>query len=156
MKPISKDTQLCISIAARPSNIGTTIMNAAFAHEGLDFIYKATKVGLDGLKGAIEGIRALDIRACGVSMPLKTPVMSYLDKIDPAARAIGAVNTIVNDGGKLTGYNTDSGSVVAVLHERRMKPQSILLLGTGGMAKATVYALKHAGIRNITIANRSV
>src|SRR3990172_6053257 len=102
---IEKDTQLCISVAARPSNFGTTIHNAVFRKLGLNFIY--TAFGITDIAGAVVGVRALGIRGCSVSMPFKEAVIPYLDALDPAARTIGAVNTVVNDSGRLTGYNTD-------------------------------------------------
>jgi shikimate dehydrogenase len=153
---ISKDTVMCISIAAQPSNVGTTLMNAAFQAMRLDFLYKAFRVEADGLEGAITGMRALSIRGCGISMPHKTPVMSYLDTIDGNARRIGAVNTVVNNNGTLAGYNTDYfGALTALRKSTRKKINSALMLGAGGVASAIAYALKELDVKQVSVANRS-
>ena len=104
---ISKDTILCISIAERPGSLGATIFNNAFEKLSLDYIYKPLLVKAKDLEIAVLAIRALCIRGCGVSMPHKIEVIQYLDKVDMTAKKIGAVNTIVNNDGTLTGYNTD-------------------------------------------------
>ena len=107
--PINKHTRLCISLAGRPSNIGTRFHNYLYAELGLDYIYKAFTT--DDLTAAIAGIRGLGIRGCGVSMPYKEACIPLLDALDPSAKALASVNTIVNDNGFLRGYNTDYLSV---------------------------------------------
>ena len=102
---ISKDTQMCISLSARPSNIGTRFHNYLYAELGLDYIYKACTT--TDLAAAIGGIRALGIRGCGVSMPFKEESIRHVDTMDASASAIGSVNTIVNTAGHLAAYNTD-------------------------------------------------
>jgi shikimate dehydrogenase len=102
---ITRDTTLCVSLAARPSNIGTRFHNFLYDELGLDFVYKAF-APVD-LEAAVAGIRGLDIRGAGVSMPFKEACIPLLDELDPSAAAIDSVNTIVNDGGRLRGYNTD-------------------------------------------------
>ena len=94
-RSITKDTQLCISLAARPSNIGTRFHNFLYEELGLDFVYKACTT--NDLADAIAGIRGLGIRGCGVSMPYKEACIPYLDELDTSARALHSVNTIVND-----------------------------------------------------------
>src|SRR3954447_20172189 len=102
--PLNKDTRLCISLAARPSNIGTRFHNHLYDELGLDFIYKAFTT--TDIAAAIGGVRALGIRGCSVSMPFKEDVLELVDVVKPSARAIHSVNTIVNDvsipGGRLT------------------------------------------------------
>ena len=93
--PLSKDTRLCISLAARPSNIGTRFHNYLYEQLGLDFIYKAFTT--TDIAAAIGGVRALGIRGCSVSMPFKEDVIALVDEVEPSARAIHSVNTIVND-----------------------------------------------------------
>ena len=102
---LSKDTQLCISMSGRPSNIGTRFHNRLYDELGLDFVYKAFSP-VD-LAQAVAGIRGLPIRGAAVSMPFKEQVIPMLDALDESANAIDSVNTIVNDDGVLTGYNTD-------------------------------------------------
>ena len=96
---LSKDTQLCISLAGRPGNHGTRFHNALYDELDLDFVYKACTT--DDLPAAIAGIRALGIRGCSVSMPFKEEAIPLVDELDDSARAIASINTIVNDGGRL-------------------------------------------------------
>lgn len=153
--PISKDTSLYISIAERPSNFGTTLFNAAFGHEGIDAVYKACAVEPGNLRGVIAGIRALGIRGCGVSMPFKKEVLKYLDTIDPRAKKIGAVNTIVNNQGRLTGYNTDYYGALSVLRTIPLvKKFRVVMLGSGGVACAISAALSRLGVKNVTVVTK--
>lgn len=154
---LSKDTKLCISIAAKPSNFGTTVFNAAFAHEGLDFVYKACALRPEtgNLKRAIEGVRVLGIRGCGISMPFKQEALRYVDWVDRPAQKIGAINTIVNTNGKLKGYNTDMFGALAVLKTiRGIRSKRVVILGAGGVARAICAALHSLHVREIVIANR--
>ncbi|MDT0432994.1 shikimate 5-dehydrogenase, partial [Streptomyces sp. DSM 41770] len=89
--PLSKDTRVCISLAARPSNIGTRFHNYLYDELGLDYLYKAFTT--TDIAAAIGGVRALGIRGCSVSMPFKKDVMALVDEIEPSALAIDAVNT---------------------------------------------------------------
>lgn len=151
---ITKDTQLCISLAARPSNIGTRFHNYLYAELGLDFVYKAFTTG--DLAAAVGGIRALGIRGCGVSMPFKEDVLAFVDEVHPSAAAIESVNTLVNDGGRLIAYNTDYLAVGSLLAEHEM-PMSgpVAVHGSGGMAKAVVAALRGAGALDVTLVARN-
>ena len=85
---------MCISLAGRPSNIGTRFHNYLYDQLGLDFIYKAFTT--TDVVAAIGGVRALGIRGCSASMPFKEAVIPLVDKVEPSARAIHSVNTIVN------------------------------------------------------------
>ncbi len=152
---INKDTQFCISVASRPSNFGTTLHNAAYATLGLNFAYKA--FGISDIAGAMVGVRALGIRGCSVSMPFKEAVIPHLDALDEAAKVIGAVNTIVNDAGRLTGYNTDAIGARAALEAIQARPgESVLLLGAGGVARAILLALRQLGFNRARVANRDL
>ena len=113
--PLNKDTRLCISLAARPSNIGTRFHNYLYDLLGLDFIYKAFTT--TDIVAAIGGVRALGIRGCSVSMPFKQDVIALVDQVEDSARAINAVNTIVNDDGHLTASNTDYIAVQRLIDE---------------------------------------
>jgi len=153
---INKDTKCCISIAERPGNFGSTIFNAGFEALSLDFFYKPFKVTEDGLAGAIEGIRSLGIRGCGVSMPHKVKAIKLLDKIDPVAQKIGAINTIVNDDGVLSGYNTDfEGAKRALGESYNVAKKKVLIIGAGGVSRAVILALKENGAGKIYLTNRS-
>ncbi len=104
---------------------------------------------------AIAGIRGMNIRGASVTIPLKTDVMDYLDMIDADARALGAVNTIVNDEGRLTGYNTDWLGLMQALKDRMsVKGKTFAILGAGGTARAAAYGILKEGGRPI-IVNRT-
>ena len=151
---LDKDTQLCISVSGKPSNFGCTVHNAAFRACGLNFAYKA--FGIQDIESAMNGVRALGIRGCGVSMPFKESVLHYLDDVNSMARAIGAVNTVVNDDGRLVGYNTDSeGAMRAIGEAYDIKGKAVVLLGAGGAARAIAFGLQSVGVASTTIVNRA-
>jgi len=141
---INKDTQLCMSLAARPGNFGTRFHNFLYRELGLNYIYKAFTTR--DLAAAIGGIRALGIRGCAVSMPFKEACIEYLDELDASARGIMSVNTIVNTDGYLKAYNTDYTAVSELIRSNGIpKNTRFALRGSGGMAKAVACALKDAG-----------
>jgi len=151
---ISKDTRLCISLAGRPSNIGTRFHNFLYEELGLDFVYKAFTTS--DLAAAIAGIRGLGIRGCGVSMPYKEDCIPYLDVLDASAETLRSVNTIVNDDGCLRAYNTDYIAVSALLDRHGVsRDLSFALRGSGGMAKAVAGALHDGGFRSGIILARN-
>jgi shikimate dehydrogenase len=145
---------LCISLSARPSNNGTRFHNHLYEQLGLNWIYKA--FAPTDLGQAIAGVRGLGIRGCAVSMPYKEDVIALVDVMDPSAKAIDSVNTIVNDAGRLTAYNTDYTAIEQLLARNAVPTDySVLVLGAGGMAKATVAALRDAGFKDVTVVARN-
>lgn len=151
---LTKDTRLCLSLSARPSNFGTRFHNALYEMLGLDFVYKAFAIA--DIAGAVAGIRALRVRGAAVSMPFKEAVIAHVDALAPSAAAIASVNTIVNDDGFLTAHNTDYGAVAALIAANRLDPATpVLLRGSGGMAKAVACAFRDAGFRAGTIVARN-
>lgn len=155
MKPaVNRDTRLCISLAARPSNIGTRFHNYLYDRLGLDFIYKAFTT--TDITAAIGGVRALGIRGCSVSMPFKSDVMALVDHIEDSARVIDSVNTIVNDDGVLTASNTDYIAVATLIAQNRLDPSSsVLIRGSGGMANAVGAAFRDAGFADGVVVARN-
>lgn len=154
MPILNKDMSLCISLSGRPSNIGTRFHNYLYDELGLNFIYKAFST--EDLPGAIAGVRALGIRGCSVSMPFKEEVMELVDEIEPSAAAIDSVNTIVNHDGRLVASNTDFEAIAALIarHELDVR-SSVLVRGSGGMAKAVVAAFREAGFSDVTVLARN-
>ncbi|BCW72249.1 shikimate 5-dehydrogenase [Arthrobacter sp. NicSoilB8] len=154
MPILNKDMTLCISLSARPSNNGTRFHNHLYEQLGLNWIYKA--FAPTDLAQAIAGVRGLGIRGCAVSMPYKEDVIALVDVMDPSAKAIDSVNTIVNDAGRLTAYNTDYTAIEQLLQRNAVPTDySVLVLGSGGMAKATVAALRDAGFKDVTVVARN-
>lgn len=133
--------------------------NRAFRELGLNAAYAAFHIKPGRLKDAVAGIRAMQFRGVNVTIPHKLEVMDYLDEIHPDALAIGAVNTIVNDDGKLTGCNTDGIGYVRSLREEagfHVAGKKVLMLGAGGAARGVAYSLAKEGAAAVYIANRTV
>ncbi|WP_307609299.1 shikimate 5-dehydrogenase [Pseudarthrobacter sp. W1I19] len=154
MPILNKDMTLCISLSARPSNNGTRFHNHLYGQLDLNWIYKA--FAPTNLKQAIAGVRGLGIRGCAVSMPYKEDVIALVDEMDPSAKAIDSVNTIVNTDGHLKAYNTDYTAIEQLLASNHVPTSySVLVQGAGGMAKATVAALRDAGFTDVTVLARN-
>jgi shikimate dehydrogenase len=144
----------CGSLSRYPVSLGAAMHSAGYRALGLPFTYVPFKV--EDVQGAITGMRALGIRGFGVSMPYKQAVLPLLDALDPLAARIGAVNTIVNDAGRLTGHNTDASGAIRALEEiRPVAGARLLLLGAGGAARAIAVATADRGA-TVTIANRDL
>ena len=127
---------------------------AGYRALGLPFTYVPFRV--TDLGGAITGMRALGIRGLGVSMPYKQQILPLLDGIDPLAAKIGAVNTVVQEDGRLLGYNTDCvGAVRAIEEIAPVKGARALVLGAGGAGRAVVHGLADAGAE-VVMTNRSL
>ncbi len=126
---------------------------AAYRALGLDYVYVA--FGTEDTEGAVAAMRALGLRGLGVTRPHKVRIIDYLDVIDDDARAIGAVNTVVNDDGRLTGHNVDWQGAFAALHEV-IDPagRRAAVVGAGGGARAIAYGLEREGAL-VTLFNRS-
>lgn len=153
-REIDRDMALCVSLSARPSNVGTRFHNFLFEALGLPFIYKAFAPA--DITDAVRGIRGLPIRGAGISMPYKAAVIPLLDAVDASAAGIGAVNTIVNTGGVLKGYNTDVIAVERLLQAHEVRTDvPVALLGAGGMASACASALARLGFDKVTIVSRN-
>lgn len=135
------------------------MMNAAFRERQLNMAYAAFHVRSEQLPAAIQGARALGLRGLNVTIPHKEAVIPLLDEWDESAQMIGAVNTIVNDDGRLRGYNTDGLGYVRSLEEEtgfQTRGKTVAVLGAGGAARAIVYALAKKGAQRLYIVNRTV
>ena len=155
---ISGKTRVCGLIGDPVEHTMSPAMhNAAFKELGLDYVYVAFRVKADELGKAIQGMRALGIRGLNVTILHKVDVMSLLDRLDPMAENIGAVNTIVNDGGILTGYNTDATGFLQPLleHKINLKVKKVAILGAGGGSRGICFILAEHGAK-LTIINRGI
>ncbi len=134
-------------------SLSPMIHNGAFKRLGLNAVYLVFEVR--NLEEALRGIRGLGVRGVSVTIPFKTEVVRFLDKVEGLAKKIGAVNTIVNKGGKLIGCNTDCNGGLEALEEKMdLKGKRVFLLGAGGAARAIGFGLKERDCQLI-IANRS-
>lgn len=153
---ISGKTKVCTLIGDPVEHSMSPAMhNAAFQELGLDYVYVAFRVQKENVTRAIGGLRAFDLRGMNVTIPHKVAVIPLLDELDPLAGKIGAVNTIVNDGGKLRGYNTDAGGFLHALLAQGIEPEgkSVAIIGAGGVARAASFVLADKKA-DITILNR--
>jgi shikimate dehydrogenase len=132
--------------------------NAALAALGLDDVYVGLAVPPARLSHAVEAATALGVAGFNVTLPHKTAIMPLLAEIEPAARAIGAVNTVVRVGERWLGANTDAGGLLRALGEAGVDPRACtaVVLGAGGAARAAVVALSAGGAARITIAARRI
>lgn len=130
--------------------------NAAFAARGLDATYVRFPVHPDDLAEAVGGLRALGVRGANVTVPHKEAVIGLLDEVTPEARAIGAVNTVVRDGQRLIGHNTDAEGFTRSLEEAgvQLSDIKVVVIGAGGAARAAVVGLAKRGATQISVAAR--
>ncbi|MFT3663020.1 MAG: shikimate 5-dehydrogenase [Gordonia sp. (in: high G+C Gram-positive bacteria)] len=153
-RALDSATVLCVSLAARPSNIGTRFHNFLYNALGLNYVYKAFAPA--DIAAAVAGIRGLPIRGAAVSMPYKEAVIDLVDVLEPSAAAIESVNTIVNEDGVLHAYNTDYQAVADLLAESGFdRAWRVAVAGSGGMAKAVVAVLRDAGFGDVTVVARN-
>lgn len=135
------------------------MMNRAFRETGINGVYTAFHITSERLADFAAGVRAMGIRGVNVTIPHKLDIMPLLDEIDPSAAAVGAVNTIVNNNGRLIGYNTDGIGYVRSLKEEaepQLAGKRIVVIGAGGASRGIVYALTNEKPAHITISNRSI
>lgn len=140
-------------------SLSPVIQNTALTGAGLDYAYIAIPVAPADLPAAVAGFRAMNFRGWNVTIPHKSAIIPLLDEIEPAAAALGAVNTVINNDGHLIGTNTDVIGFIeplkARLGESGLEGKNAVLMGAGGAARAVLWALLSADIKNITIAVRT-
>ena len=134
-------------------SLGPLMHNTAFSALGYNGAYLAFRV--KDIGKAVVGIKALGIKGASITIPHKVSVMDFLDELDDTAKKIGAVNTIINRQGVLTGYNSDGlGAVKALLEKTTIKDKDVVILGAGGAARAIGFAIISEGGR-VTVINRT-
>ncbi|MDW7651423.1 MAG: shikimate dehydrogenase [Bacillota bacterium] len=138
-------------------SLSPAMHNAAFKHLKLPYIYIPFHVTPQNIQAAVSAIHALNITGVNVTVPHKEAVIPYLDVLDTSAKECGAVNTIVNHNGKLTGYNTDGSGFIDSLRETGFDPKDkkAVILGAGGSARAIAASLLNEGVAEITVLNRT-
>ncbi|MBW2607690.1 MAG: shikimate dehydrogenase [Deltaproteobacteria bacterium] len=134
-------------------SLSPVMHNGAFSHVNYNGVYLAFRAKEIGK--AISAIKALGIKGAGITIPHKVTVMEFLDEIDDTAGKIGAVNTIINRRGIITGYNYDSiGAVKAIKEKTGINNKAVAILGAGGAARSVGYGIISEGGR-LTILNRT-
>lgn len=154
---ITGHTELIGLIATPIRHSKSPIMhNEAFAKLGLDYAYLAFEVGNEELEDAVKGFKALKVRGYNVSMPNKTVIGQYLDHLSPAAELCGAVNTVVNDNGVLTGHITDGIGYMRALKDGGIDiiDKKMTIVGAGGAATAIEIQAALDGVKELSIFNR--
>lgn len=139
-------------------SLSPALHNAAFAAAGVDWVYVAFEVAPGDATAALAAVRALGIGGLSVTMPHKQDVADAVDVLDPAARALRSVNTVVRrDDGTLAGYSTDGAGFVASLEAADVVVDGarVAVLGAGAAARAVIDALARRGAAGITVANRT-
>ncbi|MBQ3557905.1 MAG: shikimate dehydrogenase [Agathobacter sp.] len=156
-KRISGHTRLLALIGSPVGHSGSPAMyNYSFEKLGLDYAYVAFDVKEDGVKDALNAMRLFQMRGMNVTMPDKVEAARYMDELSPAAQIIGAVNTIVNEDGKLIGYMTDGEGFVNNLkdHGVSIVGKKMVVAGGGGAATAIQVQCALDGAKEITIFNK--
>ena len=154
---ISGKTKVCAIIGDPVEHsLSPIIHNAAFKELGLNLVYVAFTVTTRELQTAILGAKSLGLWGLNVTMPHKNAVMNYLDEVDSTAKSIGAVNTVINNNGRLIGYNTDGNGTMIALQENGvyLKEKKLVLIGAGGTAKAIAYQAAQ-DVEELVILNRT-
>lgn len=151
--------RLCYLIGYPVGHSMSALMhNAAFQELGLGYHYVLKSVRPKALgRFTADEMRVDAVRGASVTIPHKVSIMGYLDEVDPEAAAIGAVNTIVNEGGRLKGYNTDGRGAMRALQEAYgdLRGAKAVVIGAGGAARAIGYHLSMV-VDELSILNRTV
>ena len=136
-------------------SISPLMHNESFRQLGLNYIYLAFDVKTDKLQTAVEGLRALNVRGFNLTMPNKNEMCKLCDRLSPAAKISGAVNTVVNDNGILTGYTTDGIGYMQSLKEagHNVIGKKMTLLGAGGASTAILVQAALDGVKEISVFN---
>lgn len=147
--------RICALLAREPTRLSLAMHSAGFAHLGLPFTY--TTVNTEDTASAIAAMREQGIRGYSLTIPHKENAVSLVDSLSADAREIGAVNTIVNDGKILSGFNTDWKGILRAFAESQISVvgKRVAIFGAGGAARAAIYACKCEGAKEILIWNRT-
>ena len=161
MKPSPIDTQTkLVGLLGQPlgHSFSPAMHNRAFEALGLNFCYLPIEVADENLETVTAGIARMNFAGYNITIPHKIRIMDCLDAIDPLAQAIGAVNTVIIQDGRSTGYNTDGIGFIQSLEITSgltVKDRSVVILGSGGAARAIAMTLAHRGASRITVCNRT-
>ena len=138
---INKDTEIYCSFAEKAGNVGCKLFNSSFNYYGMNKIYKSFSV--DSIINSVISVKTLNIKGFAVTMPYKTEVIKYVNEMTDDVKKIGAANTVINDNGHLTAYNTDYLAAKEVLN--KCLGVDLYVLGNGGYAAAVLTAARDLG-----------
>lgn len=160
MIPINGKTQI-LGIIGNPiaHTASPQMHNAMLEHLSLNYIYIPFKIEPNQLQNTLTAVRAMNIKGLNVTIPFKEQVIPFLDALDISAKQVGAVNTIINQNGHLTGYNTDgSGFITSLKIENNtdVRDKRCVIIGAGGSAKSIGFALLEHGAKSLMILNRTL
>ena len=141
------------AVIAKPikHSISPFIHNMAYDLTDTNAVYLAFEVDRENLEQAVENIRLHQMLGANISMPYKQEVITYLDELDESALLIGAVNTIVNQNGRLIGYNTDGFGFFRSLSNFHIKGKNLTILGAGGAASAIIGQAMLDGVEKVCV-----
>ena len=139
-------------------SLSPTIHNAAYRELGLECTYIAYKIPKDQLDVEIDSLKKIKISGFNVTIPHKINMLEFLDEMDENCRIIGATNTVINEDGYLKGYNTDMDGFLEPIKNRNItiKDSNVLLLGSGGAARAIIAGMAKEKAKEVTIINLSL
>jgi len=150
---IDAETKLCCLIGKPVEHsLSPAMHNAAFKKLGLNFAYTAFNVEKPKLPGAVKSLKTLSFRGANITIPHKERVIRLLDELDSSAQKTNAVNTILNENGKLKGFNTDGiGSIKALKEKTSLRNKNISVCGAGGASRAICFSLLKERIGKLSI-----
>jgi len=159
-RPRIEGTTRVVGILGDPvdHSLSPRMHNAAYAALGIDFVYVPFRTPRKRLGAAVQAVDCLGIAGLNVTVPYKEEAAKLVDRLTDSAKAIGAVNTIYRDDGRIIGDNTDAEGFhqALVLNDFRVRGKRVLVIGAGGSARAVLYALVKHGAADIVIANRTI
>lgn len=134
-------------------SLSPILHNTLFSELHLNYVYLSFEIHPTMFNFLPKSIRIMNIAGLNVTIPYKEKILRYLDSIDPLAKEIGAVNTIVNKNGKLIGYNTDVYGFIESLSQKNLKNKDVFVLGCGGVSKAIIVGLKKLNVNRIFVSD---
>ncbi|MCL5256371.1 MAG: shikimate dehydrogenase [Chloroflexi bacterium] len=140
-------------------SVSPSMQQAAFDYYGIDAEYQLWEVREEGLEASLQRLRMPECMGANITIPYKSAAIPFLDEISDDSAKIGAVNTIVNRGGKLAGFNTDSPGFLRALEEDGdfdVRGKRVVVLGAGGAARAVIFAIAGRKPESITVAARNI
>jgi shikimate 5-dehydrogenase len=134
---IDKDTKIYCSFSINPGNNGCIFFNNAFKEKNINAIYKSFYS--NNIKNSIDAVKALNISGFAISIPFKVETLNYVDEVSNEVQKIGACNTVLNNNGRLTAYNTDYSGVRSYIENLHLDIDFLYILGNGGFSKSIQY-----------------